>query len=147
MQMKKIIALSILVSAFFFFTGCGATGAQFTGFAQPKQNQGLVYVYRPSGFVGSGVYYDIHVTNSTNPDLIAGELVNGSYVKVDVPKGKNEIWGKTEAKSSIMLDIKEGDIQCVKGSVGMGLFIGRPHLELVDMRICKSEIFSTRKAK
>jgi hypothetical protein len=81
------------------------------------------------------------------PDLIAGELVNGSYVKVDVPKGKNEIWGKTEAKSSIMLDIKEGDIQCVKGSVGMGLFIGHPHLEIVDMKLCKSEIFSTKKAK
>jgi hypothetical protein len=41
------------------FTGCGAKGQQFTEFAKPKPNEGLVYVYRPKSLVGGGVYYDI----------------------------------------------------------------------------------------
>ena len=147
MQINKVIAFTVLVVSLFLFTGCGAKGPKFTEFSKPKPNQGLVYVYRPSGFVGAGVYYDIHVTNPSNPDFIAGELTNGSYLEIDVPKGESEIWGKTEAKSSVTLDIKEGDIQCVRGGVGIGLIVGRPILEVVDFEKCKSEILETNKPK
>lgn len=143
MQISKIIALSGLVGSVLLFTGCGAKGPKFTEFSKPKPNQGLVYVYRPSSFVGGGVYYDIHVTNPSTPDFIAGELTNGAYLEIDVPKGENEIWGKTEAKSSVTLDVKEGDIQCVKGGVGIGFLLGRPILEIVDLNTCKNEILET----
>lgn len=56
-------------------------------------------------------------------------------------------WQKTEAKSSVTLDLKEGDIQCVKGGVGIGLLIGRPILEIVDLNICKNEILETNQPK
>ncbi len=93
--------------------------------------------------MGGGVYYDIHVTNETTPDFIAGELVNGSYIEIDVPTGESEIWGKAEAKSSVTVDIDEGDIQCVKGGVGIGFIVGRPNLQIVDMETCKAEITET----
>ena len=130
-----------------FLSGCGASGQPFSQFATPKQDQGLVYVYRPSSVLGMGVYYDIHVTNPTNPDLIAGELVNGSYVEVDVPVGENEIWGRTESKSSVTLDVKNGETYCVKGGVGIGFFIGRPNFEIVDMQTCQTEIVGTNQNK
>lgn len=147
MKIGKITGAIALLGAIVFFTGCGAKGEQFSEFAKPKENQGLVYVYRPNSFVGGGVYYDIHVTNPTNPDFIAGELVNGGYVEIDVPAGENEIWGKTEAKSAVTLDIKNGDIHCVKGGVGVGFLVGRPNLEIVDMNRCKAEITETKKAQ
>jgi len=145
MRVSNLIAFGAISMSVFLFTGCGAKGQQFTEFAKPKPNQGLVYVYRPSSFVGSGVYYDIHVTNETTSDFIAGELVNGSYLEIDVPIGESEIWGKTEAKSSVTVDIGEGDIQCVKGGVGIGFIVGRPNLQIVDMDTCKTEIVNTKK--
>lgn len=137
----------ISVGAAMFLSGCGASGQPFSQFATPKQDQGLVYVYRPSSVLGMGVYYDIHVTNPTNPDLIAGELVNGSYVEVDVPVGENEIWGRTESKTSVTLDVKNGETYCVKGGVGIGFFIGRPNFEIVDMQTCQAEIVGTNQNK
>ena len=137
----------ISVGAAMFLSGCGASGQPFSQFATPKQDQGLVYVYRPSSVLGMGVYYDIHVTNPTNPDLIAGELVNGSYVEVNVPVGENEIWGRTESKTSVTLDVKNGEIYCVKGGVGIGFFIGRPNFEIVDMQTCQTEIVGTNQNK
>lgn len=128
-----------------FLSGCGAmTGRQFTEFKAPKPEQGLVYVYRPSGIMGVGVSYPIHVTNSSTPGYIAGNLVNGGYVTTYVPVGENEIWAKTESKSSITLDVKEGETYCVRGSVGIGFVVGRPNLEIVDMATCKAEIINTK---
>lgn len=144
---KKTLWVMISVGAAMFLSGCGASGQPFSQFATPKQDQGLVYVYRPSSVLGMGVYYDIHVTNPTNPDLIAGELVNGSYVEVDVPVGENEIWGRTESKTSVTLDVKNGETYCVKGGVGIGFFIGRPNFEIVDMQTCQTEIVGTNQNK
>lgn len=144
---KKTLWVMISVGAALFLSGCGASGQPFSQFATPKQDQGLVYVYRPSSVLGMGVYYDIHVTNPTNPDLIAGELVNGSYVEVDVPVGENEIWGRTESKSSVTLDVKNGETYCIKGGVGIGFLVGRPNLEIVDMQTCQTEIVGTKQNK
>lgn len=144
---KKTLWVIIFVGVAMFLSGCGAAGQPFSQFATPKQDQGLVYVYRPSSVLGMGVYYDIHVTNPTNPDLIAGELVNGSYVEVDVPVGENEIWGRTESKTSVTLDVKNGETYCVKGGVGIGFFIGRPNFEIVDMQTCQTEIVGTNQNK
>ena len=94
-----------------------------------------------------GVYYDIRVTNPSTPDLIAGQLVNGSYVEVDVPVGENEIWGRTESKSSVTLDVKNGETYCIKGGVGIGFLVGRPNLEIVDMQTCQTEIVGTKQNK
>ncbi len=144
--MNKSIIFGLIVSAtaVLFLSGCGASGQQFSQFATPQPDKGLVYVYRPSSLLGAGVYYDIHVTNPSNPNLIAGELVNGSYLKIDVPVGESEVWGQTESKASVTLDIKNGETYCVKGGVGIGFIVGRPNLDIVDMNTCKTEIAETK---
>ncbi|NBL00754.1 MAG: DUF2846 domain-containing protein [Erysipelotrichia bacterium] len=144
--MNKSIILGLVFSAsvVLFLSGCGASGQQFSQFSTPKPDKALVYVYRPSAFVGGGVYYNIHVTNTSTPDFIAGELVNGSYLQIDVPAGENELWGQTESKSSVTIDAKKGEIYCVKGGVGIGFIVGRPSLDIVDMTTCKTEIIETK---
>ena len=147
MSKTTLVGLMVSIGSVLFLSGCGASGQQFSQFATPKQDRGLVYVYRPSSMLGGGVYYDIHVTNSSNTDFIAGELVNGSYVQIDIPSGESEIWGKTESKSSITLDVKKGETYCVKGGAGIGFLVGRPNLEIVDMATCKTEIVETKLTK
>ena len=144
---KAILGMVVSIGAVVLLSGCGASGQQFSQFSTPKPDRAQVYVYRPESFVGGGVYYDIHVTNPMNADLIVGELVNGSYMEFDVPSGESEVWGKTEAKSSVTLDVKTGETYCVRGGVGIGFLVGRPNLEIVDMATCKSEIVGTRLAK
>lgn len=144
--MRYIFPISALLVSI-VFTGCGAKGQQFTNFNTPKADKGLIYVYRPSSFVGGGVFYDIHTTTKSNPDLIAGELVNGGFVEIDAPIGEVEVWGKTESKSSVTIDVKNQSIQCVKGGVGLGFVVGRPNLTIVDMETCKNEIKDTRRAQ
>lgn len=144
---KTILGIVVSIGAVVLLSGCGASGQQFSQFTAPKPDRAQVYVYRPESFVGGGVYYDVHITNSMNPDRIIGELVNGSYIEFDVPSGESEVWGKTEAKSSITLDVKTGETYCVKGGVGIGFLVGRPNLEIVDMATCKNEIAGTRLAK
>lgn len=147
MNKAKIFSIIVAAGATMFLSGCGASGQQFTQFAKPQPDKGLVYVYRPSAFMGSGVYYDIHVTNPSAPDYVAGELVNGSYVQIDVPVGENEVWGKTESKSSVTLDVKQGETYCVRGGVGIGFIVGRPNLEIVDMATCQAQIVETKATK
>ncbi|WP_060825053.1 hypothetical protein [Sulfurospirillum cavolei] len=147
MNKAKIFSIIVAMGGAIFLSGCGASGQQFTQFAKPQPDLGLVYVYRPSAFLGSGVYYDVHVTNSSTQDYVAGELVNGSYVQVAVPVGENEVWGQTESKSSVTLDVKQGETYCVRGSVGIGFIVGRPNLEIVDMATCQAQIVETKATK
>ncbi len=126
------------------FTGCGAKGKQFSGFKTPSEGKGIVYVYRPSSFVGAGVYYD--VKNKTNNDEVIGTLRNGGFISKEMTPGKKIIWAKTEATSTVTVDVKENDIVCVQGSVNMGLLVGRPDLKNVDKSVCEIEIKDTKES-
>lgn len=59
-------------------------------------------------------------------------------VKVDKP-GRYEIWGKTETRESIVLDIEMGKEYYVKTFVRMGAAIWRPSIELQTPEAGRSE--------
>jgi hypothetical protein len=120
-------------------SGCAAKGPKFEPTSEIPEGKSLVYIYRPGGFVGSGVHYDVY----------AGEtkicnLVQGSYCKHLATPGELELWGKTESKGSVTLDIKGNDTYYVKGGVSMGMFVGRPHLTVVDRSVGEKEITETK---
>ena len=51
-----------------------------------------------------------------------------------------ELWAKTESKSSVTLDLKPGDVNYVKGTLSVGLLVGRPNLTVVSNEVGASEI-------
>ena len=53
--------------------------------------------------------------------------------------GTYEIWGKTESRESLTLDIEPGKDYYVKTFVHMGVAIWRPSLELVSPERGKAE--------
>lgn len=143
---KNLLVLVATISATFVFTGCGAKGEKFGSFKTPSENNSMLYVYRPSSFVGGGVYYDIH-TNDNSKDEIIGTLRNGGFIEKEITPTENlEVWAKTEAKASVSLDIKPNETYCVKGGVGIGFLVGRPNLEIVDKTLCEKEIIDTQKS-
>jgi len=137
--------LQVLIGAFalLLLTGCGAKGPKFVGIEKPQKNQGLVYIYRPSSLMGAAVSYDMHAKKSATNDQFIGNLSNGAYIKYITEPNEIEFWGKTESRSSVTLDIEANKMYCIKGEVGIGFFIGRPHLTIVDNKLCLKEIKST----
>lgn len=143
---KKLLVLVATIGATFVFTGCGAKGEKFGSFKLPTENKSMLYVYRPSSFVGGGVYYDINV-NENNKNEIIGTLRNGGFIEKEITPTENlEVWAKTESKASVSLDIKPNETYCVKGGVGVGFLVGRPNLEIVDKGLCEKEIKDTQKS-
>lgn len=125
----------LLLCLFLLATGCASLGPVYSKVDKIPDNAGLVYLYRPSSFLGGGVAYDVK-TGGT----VITTLHNGGYYPYFSAPGEQEFWAKTEAKSSVTLDVKPGQTYYIKGGVGVGFLVGRPHLMVVAPEIAEKEI-------
>lgn len=132
---KNNLLVAFLACAMLVLGGCASQGPAYSSVESIPSDKGLIYIYRPSSFVGGGVYYDIH-----DGDTIVTTLRNGGYFPYFRDPGEVELWAKTESKSSVTLDLKAGDTLYVKGGVGVGFFVGRPSLTVVSNSTGESEI-------
>lgn len=97
----------------------------------------ILNVYRYSG-TGSAVAYDLHLGDS-----VICRVRNNYKTTIHIKKdGLNSLWAKTESKSELPVNIKNGKVYYLKCSVSMGFFVGHPHLEMVDANTGKSEFNS-----
>jgi hypothetical protein len=107
----------------------------------PNADYAVLNIYRYGG-AGALVGYDIYLG-----DEVIGRVVNSYKTSIKVTKfGLNTVWAKTEAKAELPIDIEKGHQYYIRCSVGMGAFVGRPKLQLVDSKNGKSE-FESFKAK
>ncbi|MBL4774734.1 MAG: DUF2846 domain-containing protein [Mariprofundus sp.] len=138
---KKVtlFAYIVVVLGLFALTGCGAKGMQFAEFKKPQEGKGLIYIYRPESFIGGGIYYDVHAQGK-----VLGTLRNGGYFSAYVEPGEVEFWAKTEAKSSVYIEVKSNQMYCIRGGISMGLMIGRAELNVTNALTCKNEILATQ---
>lgn len=134
--MKKIFfSLSILC----FLTACGSLGHKFDGVQIPNKDEAIIYYYRPSKFVGSGVYYDI----KENGEKVT-TLYNGGYYPHKTTAGNKFVSAKTEVAEQISFPVENGETYFVRGKVNMGLVVGRPSLKLVPKKKALKEIQDCR---
>lgn len=127
---RLIRGLATLV-AITLLGACAASGPRYEAAAQPPAGKGLVYIYRPGKFMGGGVVFDVHAGPKSDNHAIV-ELQSGGYFPYYAEPGELELWSKTESTSSVTVDVKAGSTAYVRGSIGVGFFIGRPSLEVVD---------------
>lgn len=145
MRLNKYYVSLVTVVATIVFTGCSAKGAKFTSFEQPNDGKSMVYVYRPASGWGGAINYTVKATED-NKTIFIADIKNGSYGNAEVSANKEvEIWAKTESKTSITLDTESNKTYCIRAGVGMGIIVGRPTLEQVDMETCQKEIVETVK--
>jgi len=135
--------IGIGIAAAMFLGGCAGPqpipqAVQNGTLQKAKAGKGMLYVYRPESFVGGGVYYDVH--DGAQKDKVLGTIVSGSVVAAELNPGVHEIWAKTEAKAGVPVTMKRGATQCIKAGVTMGVFVGRPSLQKVDMQTCRYDI-------
>jgi hypothetical protein len=94
-----------------------------------------VYVYRDAGFVGGGVSYMVRANG-----VEVSTLPAGGYFVYHAPPGEIEFSAKTEAKTSVTIDAEAGRTYYIKGTVGVGVFVGHPHLVVVPNDVGEKEI-------
>jgi hypothetical protein len=133
--LRKPIMIMVCFTAVLILNSCASLGPQFQKVETFPNDKGLVYIYRPSSFIGSGVSYDVKVGETP-----VTTLHNGGYYPYFSEPGEVEFRAKTESKSSVTLDIKPGQIYYIKGTVGVGFVVGRPHLMIVESNIAENEI-------
>lgn len=102
-------------------------------------NYAKIYVYR-SGGPGALVGYDVYLGDS-----VIWRAKNKSKQEINITKkGLNSIWAKTESKVEIPIDVEFGRVYYLRCSMGMGVMVGRPQLQLVDQTRGKSEYNSIK---
>jgi hypothetical protein len=122
----NLVARYLLLLGLALTTGCAASGTPFQRIGDIPKDKGLVYVYRPNSIIGSAVRYDVHANNE-----VICTLVRGGYCLYYAMPGEVELWGQTESKGTITIDVKAGQEHFIKGSLSFGLVVGRPNLTLM----------------
>ncbi len=97
----------------------------------------VLNVYRYGG-AGALVGYDLFLGDS-----MICRVKNNFQTTLHIKKdGLNTLWAKTEVKAEVPIDVKLGKTYYLRCGIGMGAFVGRPKLELVDVRTGKAEFES-----
>ena len=135
MKMLKLFLLPLLGLLAATQFGCASLGKPYEPVASVAPDKAVVYIYRPSSFFGAAVSYTVNA--GTKPIM---KLANGGYYPYVAAPGELELWAETETKSSVTLDLRAGDRKYVKGTLGIGVVMGRPNLTVVDPAVAEAEI-------
>lgn len=137
--MRKLIihlAIILMLTCTLLLQGCATLGTPYQKVERTPDKKARVYIYRPSRFAAWAVHYDVYVGDRNKITT----LYNGGYNSHLIKPGKVEIWAETETKSSVEFVAKAGKTYFVKGTIHMGLLVGRLHLELVPTDVAENEI-------
>jgi hypothetical protein len=133
---RQVVAL-ILIAFLLGLTGCATLGPVYQKVEKVPENSGVVNIYRPSGFMGGGIAPNLY-TDKGKTYLV--KVYPGGYFTYFAKPGEVDFSAATEAESSVTLDIEPGKIYYVKLTIGMGFFVGRPHLIIVPPEVGEKEI-------
>ena len=128
------LLLELAVSA-----GCATLGPAFKAEAPSTADTATIYVYRDFNVFGGGMTYMVLANG-----VPIGSLPAGGYFAYHAPPGKVAVSAKTEATTSATVEAKGGDVYYVKGTVGIGVLVGRPYLTLVSKEVGEKEIASCK---
>lgn len=132
--MNRARTTLVLASLCLLFSGCATLGPKYTPEAATPTNRAAVYVYRP-GSMGAAISPNVQANGVPLSDLPAH-----GYFVYDAAPGELTLTAHTEATTSITVDVKAGETYYVKGSLGMGFFVGHPHLVVVTKEVGEAEI-------
>jgi hypothetical protein len=93
---------------------------------KPPAGKALIVFYRPSG---PGMALGFTIKEGEKP---ISKIGNGSYQVFIADPGTHEYKIQSEATDTLRLEIDDGETYFVRETIGMGLFVGRPHLALAD---------------
>ncbi len=89
----------------------------------PPPGRAQVVFFRPSAF--DGIIYNFAIRDG---DQVVAQITNGTYAVVFVDPGVHTFSSRSEVKDTLTLDIDPDETYYVEQTIGVGLFMGRPHL-------------------
>lgn len=142
-KQMRIVPL-LFVGVAIFLTSCASVQREAAPARpdRPEPGKGLVIVYRERHFTGGGVSYKVF-DNGTR----IGGLPNGAYFVYQAKPGVHKFTASTEVTDEKPLTVEAGKTYYVRGEVQMGLFVGRPHLIIVDRQEAESALKDLHRVK
>ena len=137
--MKVLRSILLALGLLAVLAGCASLGPPFQPLASVPSGKAVVYLYRPSSFVGSAVSFTVNAG-----ELPIIPLSNGGYFPYIAAPGRISFWAKTEAESFVIIEVEPGLEYYLKGTVGMGILVGRPKLEQVPATLGRLEILDCK---
>lgn len=104
-----------------------------TGASTIPANKGRVVVYR-TGIMGTAIQPIISVDG-----VERGKCQPNGAFTVDVAPGQRLVSASTEIQRETVVTVAEGQTSYVRCSIGFGVLIGQPHLEVVPADVGKQE--------
>lgn len=136
MQIQKLNDLIIwIILASALLAGCTASGPAFKPVDPLPAGQGVVYIYREPGFVGSGVYGTV----TANKTPITKIMTGGYFPYISKP-GTVHFEVSTEATNEADVTVESGKEKYLKTTIGIGFFVGHLKFSEVSPEIGKKEI-------
>jgi len=135
--LSRFILMGLLIGLF-LLPSC-ATGPAFKKIETIPDNMGLVYIYRPGKMMGAAVSYKVRANG-----VVITTLTPGGYYPYITKPGEVEFSAKTEATSSVTIDVKPGETHYIKGTIGVGFLVGRPHLVVVPPEVGEKEVMNCK---
>ena len=112
--------------------GCAASGPKYSEIKNSipalQPEQGRIFFYRSSS-VGFAVQPNILLNGA-----VVGEMVPQGFFYVDRAPGTYLATARTEAEASVEIPLAANETKYVRGSISLGIFVGRPNLNLVDSK-------------
>ena len=137
--MGRVLKMPVMLIVVALLAGCATLGPQYTPDTEAPKDKAIVYVYRESSVFGGGLVYQVHAKG-----VPVSPLPSGGYFVYYATPGEVEFSAKTEARTSVTIDAKMGEVYYVKGTVSFGVFVGHPHLTLVSQDVGAKEIAGCR---
>lgn len=133
----------LLLAAACLLTSCAATGPLFepVPVSARKDNQVLIYIYRPDKFCAGGVSVTVYVD-----DQETVELKNNGYTFVLTDPGRHEIHARLTFRTSgttIRFDTSGGETYFVKWENECAPYSSRSTIGLVRNKQAQTEIATT----
>jgi len=138
------MGLAAMVAALMLLTNCGtaksAGGASGDAAMQSSEYQltndcALLHLYRPATKVGVAVSYDLHLDNEV---VFRAKYKTKTTIRL-TSEGQKMLWAMTESKTELPVDIRLGQEYFVSCDIGIGAFVGRPRLRLMDNKLGKTQ--------
>jgi len=126
-----------MMAAIVLLTNCGSQKnvAALSPDYQLTDDCALLHLYRPKTMIGFAVSYGVHLDDE---DVFLAKNNSKTTVRI-TSAGLKTVWGQTEARSEVSVDIQLGHEYYVRCGLGMGAFVGRPRLVIVDNKEGKKQ--------
>ena len=101
--------------------------SQISPIPTPPVGKGQIVFFRPQNFVGMAISFKVREN-----DTELGTLSNGKYFIHETNPGPHVYVVHSEVKDTLVIEVEPGETYYVKGSISMGVMVGRPNISPSD---------------